>query len=434
MDKRGNMKITVIGTGYVGLVQAACLADLGNDVWAIDINKNKIENLKKGIIPIFEPGLEEVVIRNYQKGRLHFDTNLGPAVKKTDIIFIAVGTPSCDDGQADLQYVESAAEEIAKNMNGYKLIVNKSTVPIGTGNLVKNIIKKFYHGEFDVASNPEFLKEGTALTDFNEPDRIVIGNATEKSRHMLEKLYKPLNSPILFTNIETAEMIKYASNSMLATQISFINSLSNICERVGANVEEVAMGMKLDRRIGKYAFLKAGLGYGGSCFPKDIKALIHIARRHDCKFEILEKVEEANYHQRNILIEKILKTLKNPIGKTVAIWGLAFKPKTNDMRESPAIEIIKALKELKIKINAYDPVAVDEAKKIFKDINYKTNPYDAAKKTDMLVVVTEWDEFKQIDIKKIKSLMKEPVIVDGRNIYNPTDMKKIGFTYISIGR
>lgn len=428
------MKITVIGTGYVGLVQAACLADLGNDVWAIDINKTKISNLKKGIIPIFEPGLEEIVIRNYQKGRLHFDTNLGSAVKKTEIIFIAVGTPSCEDGQADLQYVEAAAEEIAKNMNGYKLIVNKSTVPIGTGNMVKNIIKKFYRGDFDVASNPEFLKEGSAISDFNEPDRIVVGNASEKSRKILEKLYKPLNSPILFTNIETAEMIKYASNSMLATQISFINSLSNICEKVGANVEEVALGMKLDRRIGKHAFLKAGLGYGGSCFPKDIKALIHIARRHDYKFEILEKVEEVNHQQRYLLIEKILKKLKNPIDKTVAIWGLAFKPKTNDMREAPAIEIIRSLKEQKVKINAYDPVASEEAQEILKDINYKKNPYDAVKGADLLVIVTEWDEFRQIDIKKVKALMKKAVIIDGRNIYSPEEMKKSGFIYVSVGR
>ena len=428
------MKITVIGTGYVGLVQAACLADLGNDVWAIDINKTKISNLKKGIIPIFEPGLEEIVIRNYQKGRLHFDTNLGSAVKKTEIIFIAVGTPSCEDGQADLQYVEAAAEEIAKNMNGYKLIVNKSTVPIGTGNMVKNIIKKFYRGDFDVASNPEFLKEGSAISDFNEPDRIVVGNASEKSRKILEKLYKPLNSPILFTNIETAEMIKYASNSMLATQISFINSLSNICEKVGANVEEVALGMKLDKRIGKHAFLKAGLGYGGSCFPKDIKALIHIARRHDYKFEILEKVEEVNHQQRYLLIEKILKKLKNPIDKTVAIWGLAFKPKTNDMREAPAIEIIRSLKEQKVKVNAYDPVASEEAQKILKGINYKKNPYDAVKGADLLVIVTEWDEFRQIDIKKVKALMKKAVIIDGRNIYSPEEMKKSGFIYVSVGR
>lgn len=428
------MKITVIGTGYVGLVQAACLADLGNDVWAIDINKTKISNLKKGIIPIFEPGLEEIVIRNYQKGRLHFDTNLGSAVKKTGIIFIAVGTPSCEDGQADLQYVEAAAEEIAKNMNGYKLIVNKSTVPIGTGNMVKNIIKKFYRGDFDVASNPEFLKEGSAISDFNEPDRIVVGNASEKSRKILEKLYKPLNSPILFTNIETAEMIKYASNSMLATQISFINSLSNICEKVGANVEEVALGMKLDKRIGKHAFLKAGLGYGGSCFPKDIKALIHIARRHDYKFEILEKVEEVNHQQRYLLIEKILKKLKNPIDKTVAIWGLAFKPKTNDMREAPAIEIIRSLKEQKVKVNAYDPVASEEAQKILKGINYKKNPYDAVKGADLLVIVTEWDEFRQIDIKKVKALMKKAVIIDGRNIYSPEEMKKSGFIYVSVGR
>jgi len=324
------MKITVIGTGYVGLVQTACLADLGNEVWGIDIDKKKIEGLKKGIIPIYEPGLEEIVKRNYQQ-RLFFDTNLAPAVKKTEIIFIAVGTPPKDDGQADLTHVEKAAEEIAKNMNGYKLIVNKSTVPIGTGDMVEKIIKKYYKGKFDVASNPEFLREGSAVSDFMEPDRIVVGNANWKVKDILSKLSHPLNCPILYTDIKTAEMIKYASNSMLATQISFINSLANICERVGANVDGVAKGMKLDKRIGKYAFLSAGIGYGGSCFPKDVKALIQIARRHDYHFKLLEEVENVNYSQRQYFIDKILKTLKGTKNKTVAIWGLAFKPKTDDI-------------------------------------------------------------------------------------------------------
>lgn len=428
------MKITVIGTGYVGLVQAACLADLGNEVWGIDIDKNKIEKLKAGIIPIFEPGLDEIVKKNYKKGYLHFDTNLSEAIQESEIIFIAVGTPPKTNGEADLSFVETAAENIAKNMNGYKLVVNKSTVPIGTGDLVSNIIKKYYKGDFDVASNPEFLREGSAVSDFMNPDRIVVGNASEKAKKILAKLYKPLKSPILYTDIKTAEMVKYASNSMLATQISFINSIANICERVGANIEEVAEGMKLDKRIGKYAFLSAGIGYGGSCFPKDVKALVQIARKYDYKFEILEKVESVNYYQRQLMIDKILKALKNPHGKTVAIWGLAFKPKTDDLREAPSVEIIQALQEQGIKIKVYDPVAQDVAKKIFKNIGYTNSPYDTVKNADLLAIITEWDEFKEVDFNKLKKILKNPIIVDGRNIYDQKEMEKLGFKYISIGR
>lgn len=428
------MKITVIGTGYVGLVQAACLADLGNEVWGIDIDKNKIANLKKGIIPIYEPGLEEIVKRNYKEGRLKFDTNLAPAVKKTEVIFIAVGTPPKNDGQADLSYVEAAAEEIAKNMNGYKLIVNKSTVPIGTGDMVANIVRKYYKGSFDVASNPEFLREGSAVSDFMNPDRVVVGNASEKAKKILTKLYQPLNCPILYTDVKTAEMVKYASNSMLATQISFINSIANICERVGANVEDVAQGMKLDGRIGKRSFLAAGVGYGGSCFPKDVKALIQIARKYDYKFTILDSVEDVNYYQRQALTDKILRALKSPRGKTVAVWGLAFKPKTDDMREAPSIDIIENLQAQNIKIQAYDPVAQEQAKKILKNTTYFSNPYETVRNADALVILTEWDEFKQIDLAKVKKLLHAPLIVDGRNIYDPAEMKKLGFEYISIGR
>lgn len=428
------MKITVIGTGYVGLVQAACLADLGNDVWGIDINKEKIANLKKGFIPIYEPGLEEIVKRNFQKGRLKFSTDLSPAVRESEIIFIAVGTPPGEDGSADLQYVAAAAKQIAQNMNGYKLIVNKSTVPIGTGDMVKNEIANHYQGEFDIASNPEFLREGSAVSDFMQPDRIVIGNANRRAKELLEKLYKPLNCPILFTDIKTAEMIKYASNSMLAVQISFINSIANICEQVGANVEDVSQGMKLDGRIGKRASLAAGIGYGGSCFPKDVKALIQIAKRHDYKFEILEKVEEVNQTQRQNFTNKILKALKNPRGKTVAIWGLAFKPKTDDMREAPAVDVIKNLQAEGVKIVAFDPVAQKEAKKLLSKVIFKDDLYETAKNADLLAICTEWDEFKQIDHKKVKKLLKKPIIVDGRNIYNPEEMEKLGFKYISVGR
>lgn len=428
------MKIVVIGTGYVGLIQAACLADLGNVVWGIDVDHKKIENLKKGIIPIYEPGLEEIIKRNYKEGRLKFGTGLAPAIKTSEVIFIAVGTPSKNDGQADLSYVEAATEETAKHMDSYKLIVNKSTVPIGTGDIIANIIHKYYKGSFDVASNPEFLREGSAVSDFMQPDRVVIGNASTKAQKILARLYQPLNCPILYTDIKTAEMIKYASNSMLATQISFINSIANICECVGANVEDVAMGMKMDGRIGKRAFLSAGIGYGGSCFPKDIKALIQIAKRHDYKFDILEEVEKVNSYQRQALTDKVLKALKNPHKKTVAIWGLAFKPRTDDMREAPSIDIIKNLQAQDIKIQAYDPVAQSQAKKIFKNIIYASSPYEAAKGADALTILTEWDEFKQIDLGKIKKYLKEPIIIDGRNIYDSCEMKNLGFIYKSIGR
>lgn len=428
------MKITVIGTGYVGLVQAACLADLGNEVWGIDIDKNKIENLKKGIIPIFEPGLDEIVKKNYKKGYLHFDTNLHVAIQKSEIIFIAVGTPPKTSGEADLSFVETAAENVAKNMNGYKLIVNKSTVPIGTGDMVENIIKKYYHGSFDIASNPEFLREGSAVGDFMAPDRIVVGNTNEKVKKTLAKLYKPLNCPILFTDIKTAEMIKYASNSMLATQISFINSIANICERVGADVNEVAAGMKLDKRIGKYAFLSAGIGYGGSCFPKDVKALIQISKRHDFHFRILEEVENINNYQRDLFANKIIRALKKPKNKTVAVWGLAFKPKTDDLRDAPSIDIIKSLQNEGVKINAYDPTAQDSAKRLLKKVDYFSNPYEATRNADLLAIMTEWDEFRQIDFSKIKKSMKKLIVVDGRNLYDPKDMDKLGFEYLSMGR
>ncbi len=428
------MKITVVGTGYVGLVTAACLADFGNQVIGIDIDKEKIKRLKKGEIPIYEPGLEKIVKRNLDENRISFDTKLAPAVKKSEIIFIAVGTPPKKDGQADLIYIETAAQQIAEVINGYKIIVNKSTVPVGTGDMVTNIIKKYYKGKFDVVSNPEFLKEGTAVDDFSKPDRIVIGNASKKAKNMMEKLYKPLGAPILFTDIKTAEMIKYASNSLLATEISFINSIANICERVEADVEKVAEGMKLDKRIGKHAFLGTGAGYGGSCFPKDVKALIQIARRHDYRFSILEKVEEVNKNQRQLIVDKTLRLLGKPKGKTVAVWGLAFKPNTDDMREAPSIDIICSLQKLGAKINAFDTVAENQAKKILKNINYFKTSFEAAKNADILLIITEWNEFKQIDKKKLKKIMRSPKIIDARNIYDPDEMKKLGFEYVSIGR
>lgn len=428
------MKITVIGVGYVGLVTAACLAELGNDIIGMDIDNKKISNLKKGIIPIYEPGLNTLVKSNIKKSRLSFTTDAKDAIQKSDVIFIAVGTPPQEDGSADLQYVLLTAEAIAKAANGYKIIVNKSTVPIGTGKMVENTIKQYYKGKFDVVSNPEFLREGTAINDFMHPDRIVIGHASPDVKKIMHKLYKPLNAPILFTNIETAEMIKYASNSMLATQVSFINSVANICERVGANVDDVAQGMQMDKRIGKKSFLYAGAGYGGSCFPKDVKALIQIARKHDYHFSILENVENVNKNQRQLIIDKTLKLLGSPQKKIAAIWGLAFKPNTDDMREAPSIDIIKGLHRMGVKIKAYDTVAEKQAKTYLPKIVYCKTPFEAAKNADVLVIITEWDEFKKIDFKMLHNIMRAPKIVDARNIYTPEKMKKTGFIYQSIGR
>lgn len=428
------MKIAVLGVGYVGLVTATCFAELGNDVIGVDIDPKKISNLKKGIIPIYEPGLDDLVAKNVKAGRINFTTKFDDAVKKSQIIFIAVGTPPQEDGSADLQYVLAAAESIAKAANGYKIVVDKSTVPIGTGKMVANTIKKYYKGDFDVVSNPEFLREGSALGDFLHPDRVVIGHASAKAKKLMRELYKPLNAPILFTNIETAEMIKYASNSLLATEISFINSVANICERVGADVNMVSEGMKLDKRIGKYAFLSAGAGYGGSCFPKDVKALIQIARRHDYHFNILEEVENVNHAQREHIVDNLLKTLKTPKNKTVAIWGIAFKPETDDIREAPAIDIIKSLQENGIKINAYDPVAEENAKLVLKNVKYFKSPLEATKNTDALLIMTEWNEFSQLDLDALKKNLKTLIVFDTRNIYDPAKMKKDGFIYKSIGR
>lgn len=429
------MKIVVIGTGYVGLVQGVCLAELGNLVTCVDVDESKIERLKAGDSPIFEPGIEELVVKNIRSERLKFDTNLGPHLKAVDIIFIAVGTPPDEDGRADLKYVLSAAKSIGENLKGYAVIVNKSTVPIGTGQQVKKTIKKYYKGKFDVVSNPEFLREGSALDDFRQPDRIVIGHDNNlAAAQAVAKLYQVLGSPILITNLETAEMIKYASNSYLATQISFINSVANICEAVGANVADVSAGMKLDKRIGQKAFLSAGLGYGGSCFPKDVQALVQIARDNKVDFNILEEVEAVNKKQRQKFILKIKETIGDLKGKRIAVWGVAFKPKTDDVREAPAINVIEALTDLGAEILAYDPVAAENASKLAPETIFVSRSIDACKKADALVIVTEWDEFKQIDLNQVKSVMKQPLIFDGRNVYDPEEMEKMGFKYYSVGR
>ncbi len=428
------MKVSVIGIGYVGLVTATCFANLGNDVIGIDVDKTKVSNLKEGIIPIYEPGLEDLVKKNYKAGRITFTTEFKKSVQKSDIVFIAVGTPPQEDGSADLQYVLTAAKQIAQAIKKYTIIVNKSTVPIGTGKMVEKEIKKYYKGSFDVVSNPEFLREGSAVGDFLNPDRVVIGHASKKAKDMLNKLYKPLNSTILFTNIETAEMIKYASNSMLATQISFINSVANICKKVGANIEDVSRGMKLDKRIGKYSFLSAGAGYGGSCFPKDVKALVQIARKNDYRFKILEEVENVNKFQRETIANEVLKMLKKPKGKTVCVWGLAFKPNTDDMREAPSVDIIKTLQNQDVKIQAFDPVAQENAKTMVKKVKYFSDSKKALKKCDLLLAMTDWDEFKEINISDIKKELKSPMIFDARNIWNPEEMKQEGIIYQSIGR
>lgn len=427
------MKICVIGTGYVGLVTGVCMADLGNDVTCVDIDVKKIANLKKNILPIYEPGLEELVKRN--KARITFTTDLKIGVKKSDIIFIAVGTPPKENGEADLSYVKSAAKTIGKNINGYKIIVDKSTVPVGMGDLVESIIEdnsKNKH-KFDVVSSPEFLKEGSAIYDFMNPDRVVIGAKNRQAAETVAQIFKPLNTKVVITDLRSAEMIKYASNSFLATKISFINEIANICEKVGADVETVASGMGLDRRIGRL-FLNAGAGFGGSCFPKDVSALVNIARKEDYEPLILNSVVEVNRLQKKHLLNKIKRMLGTIEGRQIGILGIAFKPNTDDIREAVAIEIMSALLEKGCRIKAFDPVAMPNAKKELKGVNYVKDAYAAASGVECLVVMTEWNEFKELDLKKIKSLMKKHIIVDGRNIYDPAKMKKLGFEYTGIGR
>jgi len=429
------MKVMVIGTGYVGLVQGVCLADLGNEVTCVDIDKSKVEKLSQGISPIYEPGIEEMIANNLKAGRIKFTTDLSGNIEGNEIIFIAVGTPPDEDGRADLKYVIAAAEQVGKNLKHYQVVVNKSTVPIGTGEMVRQTIKKYYKGDFDVVSNPEFLREGSAIDDWIHPDRVVLGDvAGRKAAQKVAKLYEVLGAPILITNIETAEMIKYASNSFLATQISFINTLSNICEKVGANVDEVSKGMKLDRRIGAHAFLNAGLGYGGSCFPKDVEALIQIANDNKVKFGILEEAEAVNKEQRQRFVLRVKKKLIDLKGKKIAVWGIAFKPKTDDIRMAPSVAIIESLISLGAKIVAFDPVAQENLERIMPEVKFAGKAADACKGADALVIITEWDEFKQIDLEKIKKTMKAPNIFDGRNIYDPKQMKKNGFDYYSIGR
>jgi UDPglucose 6-dehydrogenase len=432
------MKIAVFGSGYVGLVLGSCLADMGNDVVCVDIDETKVENLKKGILPIYEPGLKEILERNLEEKRIVFTIDPKQAIEKSEILFIAVGTPPGEGHKADLTFVKKVSETIGKNMNDYKVIVNKSTVPVGTADIVKNIIKENQteNYEFDVVSNPEFLKEGSAIKDFTNPDRIVVGTDSEKAKKVMSQLYQGIartDKPLIFTDIKSAEIIKYASNSMLATRISFMNMVSCLCEKVGADIKSISQGIGLDSRIGP-KFLQAGPGYGGSCFPKDVKAFIETMKENQCNPSILESVEEINENQKKSLLPKIKQLVPDLKGKTITVWGLSFKPKTDDIREAPSLVIIDQLQKEGALINAFDPEAEENAKKVLNNVNYFQTPYEALKDSSCLVIVTEWNEFRNLDKTKIKELLKEPNVVDSRNIYNKEEMSNKGFNYIGIGR
>ncbi len=437
------MKISIVGTGYVGLVTGTCFAEVGINASCVDIDKKKIDGLNNGIIPIFEPGLEELVHRNVKKGRLHFTTDLASTLDGCQVVFGAVGTPPDEDGSADLQYVLEVAREVGRNMTDYLLMVTKSTVPVGTAEKVRAALqeeldKRGSDLKFDVASNPEFLKEGAAIDDFMRPDRIVVGIDTDRAQDLMAKLYKPFTMnghPVVFMDIISAEMTKYTANSMLATKISFMNDIANLCEIVGANVNMVRKGIGSDTRIG-HKFIYPGAGYGGSCFPKDVKALIKTADDNSYSLKILKAVEEVNESQKSIMYRKVEAFFDNKlIGKKIALWGLSFKPKTDDMREAPSLVIIKKFLEAGASVSAYDPAAMEEAKhKLGNSIEYANNQYDALKDADCLVIITEWSEFKFPDFAKIKKLLKNPVIFDGRNIYDAEEIKKLGFKYSCIGR
>jgi UDPglucose 6-dehydrogenase len=436
------MHIVIVGTGYVGLVTGICFADAGIDVTCVDIDVTKIENLKKGISPIYEPGLDEMIERNIAKNRIHFSTDLASIVNTADVVFIAVGTPPDEDGSADLQYVLSVASEVGRNMNKYMLLVTKSTVPVGTAEKVRAAVqneldKRGVNFEFDVASNPEFLKEGAAIDDFMKPDRIVVGIESHRAEELMSRLYKPftLNGhPIIFMDIPSAEMTKYAANSMLATKISFMNDIANLCEIMGADVNMVRRGIGSDSRIGT-KFIYPGVGYGGSCFPKDVKALIKTASENGYEMRVLKAVEEVNDDQKSVLFNKLNKYFNGDLkGKTVAMWGLSFKPQTDDMREAPSLVLIKKLIDAGCKVKAYDPVAMPECKrKIGNTIEYSEDIYSATDGADCLLIVTEWSEFRFPDFDMLKSKLKNNVIFDGRNIYNLKDMTATGFEYFCIG-
>jgi nucleotide sugar dehydrogenase len=437
------MKIAIVGTGYVGLVTGTCFAEMGVEVFCVDIDRQKIENLRNGVVPIYEPGLEEMVIRNHEVGRLHFTTELTEVLDQVEIVFSAVGTPPDEDGSADLKYVLDVARTIGRAMNKYLLVVTKSTVPVGTARRIRQTIadeldRRGVTIDFDIASNPEFLKEGAAVKDFMHPDRIVVGVESDRARRLMEKLYHPFmlnNFRIIYMDIPSAEMTKYAANAMLATRISFMNDMANLCEIIGADVNMVRKGIGSDTRIGS-SFLYAGCGYGGSCFPKDVKALISTASDHGYPMRILQAVEDVNEEQKTLLFRKLSAHFGGDLqGRKVAMWGLAFKPETDDMREAPSLVLIDRLLEAGCQITAYDPVAIPEARRRIGDrIAYAKNIYETVEGADVLMVVTEWKEFRLPAWARIRSLMKTPLILDGRNIYNIAEIEEAGFTYHCIGR
>ena len=434
--KSKSHNLAFIGAGYVGLVSGTCLAEIGHSVILVDINKDKIDKLKKGVIPIYEPGLEELVKKNVKAGRLHFTTSLPQAVKKSDVIFIAVNTPPQPNGKADLSYVAAAAREIAETADGYKVVVDKSTVPVNTGERVAETIKRYNSRniDFDVVSNPEFLREGSAIDDFLNPDRIVVGVDNKRAAKIMREIYKPIKARFIVTDVKSAELIKHASNSFLATKISFANALARICELSGANIDQVTYGMGLDERIGRH-FLNAGVGYGGSCFPKDVSAFITIADELGYDFDILKAVEKVNKNACDLFLQKIEQALWVTKGKTIAVWGLAFKPNTDDMRNAPSIPIIEQLHKDGATINAYDPEANVTAKAVLgKKVTYKKSMYDTLKDADALIIITDWGEFKSPNWNKVSKLLKSPIVIDGRNMFQPKDMEKLGFVYHSVGR
>lgn len=432
------MHIAVIGTGYVGLVTGACFAEFGVDVTCVDVDKEKIERLLNGVMPIYEPGLEQLVAKNTQAGRLRFTTDVRQAVEQALVIFLAVGTPPKPDGSPDLSFVEAAACSIADYMNGYKVIVTKSTVPIGTGEHLRKLIaeRKKTKATFGVVSNPEFLREGAAINDFMRPDRVVIGSRDEEAIAIMKDLYRPLyliEAPFVITSLEAAELTKYAANAFLATKVSFINEIANLCDKIGCDVHDVARAIGMDKRIGS-KFLHPGPGFGGSCFPKDTRALSSVAQQFDCGSLIVDAVIEVNQRQGERMLNKISELVGKVSGKAIAVLGLAFKPETDDMREAPAVGIIRSLVDGGAKVRAYDPVAMSEAKKLLPDIDYADDEYAAVTGADALVFVTEWNQFRALDLARIRDLMATPKVADLRNIYDPDDMKELGFEYVGVGR
>jgi len=431
------MKLTIVGTGYVGLVAGTCFADSGNDVICVDIDQKKVAGLQAGEVPIYEPGLEELIAKNAREQRLSFSTDLVASVAQSEVVFIAVGTPECETGDADLRYVLAAAEDVGRALKRYTVIVDKSTVPVGTADKVKDTIARVTSQPFDVVSNPEFLKEGAAIDDFLKPDRVVIGTSSERARQVMGELYAPFvrtQNPILFMDTRSAELTKYAANAMLATRISFMNDVATICEKVGADVDAVRKGMGADQRIG-YPFLFPGVGYGGSCFPKDVKALMATAREHGLEFDLLRAVERTNERQKRVLLQRAQKHYGDLSGHTFAIWGLAFKPRTDDMREAPALVMVEGLLGKGAKLAVHDPVAMDVARRHFGSrVRYAASPYEALEGADGLFILTEWNDFRHPDFERMKSLLKQPVVFDGRNIFDPAKMRERGFAYHGIGR